>query len=195
MSRISVWECDYTGKIFKDITEYRWYLRNLAKHNAKCGKRKRWVDEALAAVQGCRHIRDMPEVLSEVVGTYFGHFEIQGEVTFELDIRYNDHISNSHYCPRDGVENWWGKDGLPTGYPGYSGKIQYTLSTFYRSDIDKAAWDHQCLDIHRLLRCLGIHTGTGSGSEVVYSYEVKLFESDFPNLLDKTERVIEGIIT
>lgn len=89
----------------------------------------------------------------------------------KLDLHWQDSVSNSHSCPRGGVENWHRHDNKPTGYPGWRGRIEFSMgrigNSYYGSDLFKGT---------------GINTGTGGGNGVDYGYEVKLFASDFPQL-------------
>lgn len=90
-----------------------------------------------------------------------------------LDIGYSKFVSNSHSCPRGGVQCWSSreaKDGRPSSYPGWSGRIEYQMShdVGFGSDV---------------MQGLGIHTGTGGGTgNNRYGYDVKFFESDWPGI-------------
>jgi len=87
-----------------------------------------------------------------------------------LDVRWSDNVSNSHSRPRGGVSNWGRDTSKPTGYPGWSGRIEFQLShdLGFGSDV---------------FSNVGIHTGTGGGtSENRYGYDVKFFASDWPGL-------------
>jgi hypothetical protein len=44
-------------------------------------------------------------------------------VGFAWDLVYSDLVSNSHSSPEGLVENWLGKPHLPTGYPGFTGRV------------------------------------------------------------------------
>lgn len=97
-----------------------------------------------------------------------------------LDVHWSESVSNSHSCPRGGVKCWSSheaKDGRPSGYPGWQGRIEFQLShdLGFGSDV---------------FRGVGIHTGTGGGiSENRYGYDVKFFASDWPGL--EKHRVFE----
>ena len=99
-----------------------------------------------------------------------------------LDVYWNDNVSNSHSHPRNGVSNWGGDYGKPTGYPGWGGRIEFQLShdLGFGSDV---------------FRNVGVHTGTGGGiSNNRYGYDVKFFASDWPGL-EKNQLfdIIKGI--
>lgn len=42
---------------------------------------------------------------------------------FAWDIAFGNRISNSHAAPVTGEKNWGGKDDLPSGYPGFQGRV------------------------------------------------------------------------
>ena len=93
-----------------------------------------------------------------------------------LTVRWTDRVSNSHYCPRGGVENWGGRkllpDGspAPTGYPGWEGRIEFQVSHDFGFGSD-------------IMKPIGIHTGSGGGiQEGSYGYDVRFFASDWPGL-------------
>lgn len=97
-----------------------------------------------------------------------------------LDVRYSESVSNSHSCPLDGVHNWHGKDDLPLGYPGFSGRIKGKWSkrpAGFRSD-----------SIRNVSSC--IHTGCGGGDGLKFKYDVRIYLSDFPKLKSKVEEIL-----
>jgi uncharacterized C2H2 Zn-finger protein len=89
-----------------------------------------------------------------------------------LSLQWTQHASNSHYCPRNGVTNWGGREhNKPTCYPGFQGHIEYQMShnLGFGSDI---------------MRSLGIHTGTGGGiNDNRYGYAVTFFDADWLGLV------------
>lgn len=98
------------------------------------------------------------------------------KITF-LDVHWSESVSNSHSSPRDGISNWGRDSNKPTGYPGWVGRIEFQLShdLGFGSDI---------------FRGIGIHTGTGGGTnQNRYGYAVRFFASDWPGL--EKHRVFE----
>ena len=102
-------------------------------------------------------------------------------ITF-LDITYSDCVSNSHSCPRNGVQNWWQSKDKPLGYPGWWGLIEFDII------------DNRYSIGTRLFKGTRIHLGTGGSSNCIkYSYDVKLFEDDWPGLIRfKTFGILSG---
>lgn len=88
-----------------------------------------------------------------------------------LSLQWTQNASNSHNCPRGGVTNWGRREpNKPTGYPGFEGRIEYQMShnLGFGSDI---------------VRSLGIHTGTGGGTnDNRCGYAVTFFDADWPGL-------------
>lgn len=96
-----------------------------------------------------------------------------------LRLTWNDSVSNSHSCPRDGVTNWGGRDeDGPRGYPGWRGSIDFKVSSVqgFSSGIFEGT---------------GVCTGSGGSSgDGTLGYEVKLFASDWPALARNREKGI-----
>lgn len=89
-----------------------------------------------------------------------------------LDLRWEPSASNTHACPRGGTTNWARREpNKPTGYPGFTGHIEYQMShdIGFGSDV---------------MRGLGIHTGTGGGmGKNRFGYSVTFFDADWPGLV------------
>ena len=187
--QITAWRCDHTGQLFDNVQQYRKHLRGCARSRRIERQRRAWRDEALDAIQQVRFFRDLPQALKSIVERYYQHYGIQGNVDFNLDLWYNARVSNTHSCPRGGVQNWWQNSDNPCGYPGWGGNIRYSI------DFDDDNWDCRAMRMNNLLGFLGIHTGTGGGGRSTHSYEVRLYEADFPNILDRTEEMIGSVIT
>jgi uncharacterized C2H2 Zn-finger protein len=93
-----------------------------------------------------------------------------------LDIRHSNNVSNTHSAPKGKASNWGRRDpNLPTGYPGWEGRIEYQMSHSlpgFSSD---------------LLRGTGIYTGSGGGtSNNRYGYSVIFWDEDWPGMMDQT---------
>lgn len=89
----------------------------------------------------------------------------------KLELGRSENISNTHYCPHNGVTNWGSKDDAPRGYPGWQGSIDFKVShdvpSFFRNVFEGTR----------------IHTGSGGGSGLgTYSYGVRLFDADWPGI-------------
>ena len=71
-------------------------------------------------------------------------------IGFGWFIKYNDMVSNTHSCPKNGVENFMCKPDNPLGYPGFSGVL------WYRTEKDHKPKN----TFHKFPKSL-IHTGSG----------------------------------
>jgi hypothetical protein len=118
-----------------------------------------------------------------------------------LKLIWKDKVSNTHDAPRNGVTNWGGRtEGAPTGYPGWSGRIWVRYYPPVKSTFG-----------HDPVRGARVFTGTGgfghydgpwqpaysawyelnksrkrrahNGEPQCYSYDVRIFADDFPELL------------
>jgi len=101
---------------------------------------------------------------------------------------YSENLSNSHSSPIGMPTNWSGKAELPTGYPGWRGRVtfkkEYVLSKKkYMSSSDYS----EINDIYKGI--LGLNTGTGGGGYEECSYDVSLFIDDFPLIKEKYNRL------
>jgi hypothetical protein len=101
----------------------------------------------------------------------------------ELDIKYYDHVSNSHGCPINGVTNWGGTiEGAPRNYPGWQGQISFFAQNNKNTHIDYAS---NMLFNSYGYGFRGFHTGSGCPGRI-NEYSAKIgfyfFLEDFPKL-------------
>lgn len=52
---------------------------------------------------------------------------------FAWELRHSEHVSNGHSSPDGYPQNWGRKEGLPTGYPGWTGRVWIRYSKEPRS--------------------------------------------------------------
>jgi hypothetical protein len=130
-----------------------------------------------------------------------------------FDVRWNPNVSNSHSCPHNGVQNWGGREQIdgqpaPTGYPGWSGRVDWIVAW-------PKEWDGVYLggDLFRGLHGFRsgrqrAHTGSGGGGGARYSekhgcyvqsfgYDFKLFAADWPGMarvvgMNQLEEILRG---
>jgi hypothetical protein len=110
-------------------------------------------------------------------------------------LRWSDSVSNSHSCPHDGVTNWGGcrdKDGVPRGYPGWQGHVEWLVEWPEELDYTYLGSDLFSRGTFSTGRQRA-HTGTGGGGGGHFnkefntycqrpSYDFKIFASDWPGL-------------
>lgn len=102
-----------------------------------------------------------------------------------MDVKYTPSVSNSHSCPIDGVTNWGSRDAdKPTSYPGYQGQIKIIwgdakikLKSYHGGRVDYLSSDH-------ITMFAGLNTGSGGAGNSSCSYGLRLFDADFPKLVE-----------
>lgn len=201
MPKVEVWQCSKTGKVFFGRDEYAEYIVALRKrlNVERAWKRERAlirerVEYAVANISNTK-------VLAEYVKKHFHDIMIAwnasnpviAEVIREMEMTdfhfsnmyYREHCSNSHVAPRDGVRNWSARDdSLPTGYPGFSGRVHYTVKNRPSSSDKRLKIGNNgviVVDINRALEYIGIRTSGGSTKSTTgeSTYGCTIFLSDF----------------
>ncbi len=181
------YQCPWTDQLFDNKRKYVAHLAKLRKtrmhKNAQIRQRDKIFNEFInqpsfeALIQW---IETHPEFFFDNIAksawwqTKKGFDNHREKFTIKirkLDLNWQDSVSNSHSCPRGGVENWNRSEDKPTGYPGWRGRIEFSMyrigNSYYGSELFEGT---------------GIDTGTGGGNGVDYGYEVRIFASDFPQL-------------
>lgn len=102
------------------------------------------------------------------------------KMKIEINVKYNECVSNSHSAPRGKPTNFNRRTDKPQGYPGWNGYIRLCLNRefpgFMLSDV---------------LSLFDLHTGSGGYTRIddngwkVYHYELRMYEDDWPNLREK----------
>lgn len=128
------------------------------------------------------------------VNTEMGNEENQNRLTgFAWYITYNNMVSNTHSCPKNGVHNFMFFSDKPRGYPGFEGVIWYRTEKEHEPDNP----------FHKFPNSL-IHTGSGGEGYshdlwsyyyhydmrsredcpkfFSYKYELRFYLMDFPEL-------------
>jgi hypothetical protein len=221
MSQILVWKCDQTGKLFEDQTKYKSHLRKLARERNTKRKLtvmealadQKW-NELYECEQSIEQWRDMvianqdmfwaeaakgdPHDWANVGKTHSRRKNgvvcpIPELLEFtEFNLRWNPNVSNSHSCPHNGVQNWGGKDDKPTGYPGWSGRVEWIVKWPEEWDGWYLGSDLFANGTFRSGRQRA-HTGTGGGGGMHYNkkhkchvqsfgYDFRIFAADWPGL-------------
>lgn len=121
-------------------------------------------------------IEHIPELLTE-------YAKLNGvEVTINLEVVFQDCISNTHNCPIKGVRNWECDNKLPRHYPGFKGNITFTQTNKSKKSASDIFTHWHGAGV------LGVNLGSGGGSSnSEYRYEVILFLEDFPIIEKKVQ--------
>jgi hypothetical protein len=128
----------------------------------------------------------------------------------QFDVHWNPKVSNSHSCPHNGVTCWSSReaaDGRPTGYPGWSGRVEWIVAWPKEWDGTYIGGDLFSGGTFRTGRQRA-HTGTGGGGGMRYSekhkchvmsfgYDFRIFAADWPGLaryegMKQLEQVLRG---
>lgn len=211
MSQVLVWKSDADGKLFEDKAKYTKHLRKLATERTKTRKIQQMNAERELFVQSMGMVSSIRE-LEDFIAVNWQWFFLNGlnrqwtssrrshkhvhthvEVKFNR-MRWNDSVSNTHDCPRNGgVTNWGGRDeGAPRGYPGWQGdihiRVRTPLKTYNRKQYYEDGFGSDYFDDTIVMTGGG---GGGGNTDGVtnYRYDVKLFAADFPGLVTAREKV------
>jgi hypothetical protein len=211
MSIIQAYKSDTDGKIFEDKGKYQAHLRKLA--SARRAEKK---VEKMEAEREQFHIK-MGQVksiaeLNQFIKDNWKWFWANGaqhefyrwgtknkeaapfhefHSVFIHELFWQESMSNSHSCPRKGVENFDTRSdynkGKPTGYPGWRGRINIhvkpPMSKHKKDPYMHDGWGSSYFD-----RTI-INTGSGGGGGqrdkdgvkyISYAYDVTLWAADFP---------------
>ena len=206
MGQIIAWKCDKTGKIFEDKSKYQKHIRKLAakariqkKIDAENAANDAWWSEFRSVERSVEDlmlaiVEHQDKFWVEAKNTDPWRWEDVGKkvrkgirmpmpkVTYiNLDVKEKNKVSNTHYCPKNGVTNWYCKKDLPDGYPGFYGQVSWYIewpqefSGWYPGG-DLFEGRNAC-----------IYTGSGGGGSMrdgrqSFSHEVHIFFDDWPGL-------------
>lgn len=184
---VTAYQCPWTDQLFGTKRTYVAHLAKLRKNrmhkNAQMRQRDKVFDEFINQPTFddiIRWIETHPTFFFDGIGknawwqTTKGLAAHREKFSIKIDLltlNWQDSVSNSHACPRGGVENFNRKNDKPTGYPGWRGRIEFTIPQFANSYVGSDLFERT-----------GIHTGSGGGNGKRYGYEVKFFASDWPQL-------------
>jgi hypothetical protein len=195
--KVQVYKCRFTGTIFgfEDKPKYIKHLKKLRdemKEQREYAKLRREFSTWLAAEKEKIVSIDMltpwiqknQKYLMKVFNTPGcsswsvkdkWYPETDEIVEIKFDVRYSDHVSNSHSCPHNGVTNWGARNkNAPTGYPGFTGRVAG------KTKRDKKHINHY--PTGDLLKMIGIRPGTGGGGNKGWGWSTELFLADWPGL-------------
>lgn len=207
MPQITVWKCPISGKIFEDRQKYSQHLLNLRqqrsikrKISADSEKLNNWFTCFRAVERNIEELKtaviDNQEMFWKAAASKNTHdWSIVGvkqhkKVTLpipilveftEFNFTWSPLVSNTHDCPVGGVNNWYRKSDLPSGYPGWFGSIAWKVkcppewsSVYIGSDLFDGTL---------------IHKGSGGGGSYdektgcqKFSYTCRIYAHDWPGL-------------
>jgi len=147
MSQVLVWKSDADGKLFEDKGKYTAHLRTLAAARRAEKKVEQMEAEREQFLDKMGQVKSLDE-LNQFIKDNWEWFWANGAKSgfylwdrkgaaappfhefhsvFIHELKWSEKMSNSHSCPRKGVENFDTRSvynkGKPTGYPGWRGRI------------------------------------------------------------------------
>ena len=184
-------KCPFTGKLFDSDVKYNKHLKKVRTMNRlkrSLANSDQMVDQVrnMSIKQALRWIENNGHILFfNCTGVMIepGQYQIK---ILEINGKYDKNASNSHSCPRNGVTNFDTRraaPGTPTGYPGYVGRIRFSYSEISKELYSKI--DRFFVET-RILKHVGIHTGSGGSSNNIGKYDFKMFLDDWPGLARET---------
>ncbi len=202
--KVTALKCKHTGALFDmskraEYIEHIFELRADRKEKRAMARSRKEFAGWLAAER--ENITDFDQIVPWILenqriiitqynarggSSGWGYEGLVSEKTFftiiRLDARYNNSVSNTHSCPKSGVQNWGSKKDLPRGYPGWHGSIVGSV----RSNSEKV----ESISMSEFFKLIDIHTGSGSGGgngynpESTFQYSVSVFLDDWPKLAE-----------
>lgn len=199
MPQVLVWKCSQTGKLFEEQTAYKNHLSVLARARRKIKHQNMikdtffdWLDDQRTNV--VLDISDIPQwlmtnqqIIMDAVNAIPGRWTsfddkfADGDLFTKIELDrscWNINLSNSHSCPKGGVQNWGGKnlfaDGTPkpTGYPGWGTRINGSLK---RNKKNMSSYPASAL-----FNIVGVCTGTGGGGNENFGWDAKIWAEEWP---------------
>ena len=176
--KIEAWKCQSSGKLFEVEAEYISHKRKLARAKTAQLKKRRMVQERDQCWIDLQYeefdITQLAEKLVARQEIYWPDTK-SNLINLKIDVTYSKLVSNTHCCPKTGIQNWHCKNDKPRGYPCWTGRIYWEVNT---KDVS---------DSNRFRNNSYIHTGSGSGGSKpdgtkTYQYSVSIFADDWPGL-------------
>ena len=124
-------------------------------------------------------------------------------VGLKWDLCHSNEVSNTHSKPHNGVENWGGKQGLPMGYPGWTGRVwvrysgdgdRYRGSDLFAQTMTHTGtggygsyngpWEWIYKLKHKMATRLGISYHDIKYDTHCYSWDYRFYDADWPRMND-----------
>ena len=211
MPQVTAWQCPKTGKLFLTKGRYLNHLKKKARMNLaekNLGALRQQITDAIDGIrlvssgqELCDYIaKHQREFYLSSVLKYYGKaagdrllraMKAEEDIQFPkiikitINTRYKQ-VSNSHSCPVGGVQNFMRESDKPTFYMGWDGRIVLKYSDPHIR-YDGKKYDVRMTD---MLDATVLNFGSGGGGSGAYSYDLRIFEADFPNMKHEKEKLI-----
>lgn len=179
----TAYECPFTGKIYLTKKSYLLHLKSYREEQIRKINRGKRINDAIVDLNSQPNFNKIIKWIETNSWFFLAnakrhafHYEYNRWPNPEdfwikivcLDLQWSQCVSNSHSCPRNGVQNWSRHTDIPRGYPGWSGWFEFQTS----HDLPGFTSD--------LFKQTGIHLGCGGGREKNrYGCEVRFYDSDW----------------
>jgi len=210
---IMVWKSDADGKLFEDKKKYQLHLRKLAGARRAEKKVKQMEAEREQFLEKMGQVESI-DALNRFIKDNWNWFWANGaqhdfyrwpqqgkaapfheyyDVSI-IEAYWKESLSNSHSCPRSGVQNFDTRSdynkGKPTSYPGWQARINIKVRP-PMSKHKKDPYMHDGWGSSYFENTI-INTGSGGGGGgkdyKSYSYDCKLWAADFPVMYELHRR-------
>ena len=208
MSQITVYKCDYTGKLFETRTRYIKHLRKIALERNKTRKIEKFKAWFAAEI---RNVVRTPVELEAAIVQHWQKFRTFAQLLQERDpgeiisirferMTFKETLANTHSAPIGLPQNFIRRNDdslpqLPLHYPGWHGRLAIVTTRDSATAVLSPSW-------HKY----GIYTGTGGGHPIyndnnvrtyTTGHEVILWAADWPAMAEfeamkRTARVLAG---
>lgn len=204
IKEVNIYISPHTGKIYKSRSRYRAHLieilqmkRRLRRYNAIVAELK--AQPTVEDITKFFHTHQLLSIPDSFIRNNTLHNHINPNFTMQIELtnlRYSDNCSNTHRAPHGKPTNWSRDPSLPTGYPGYIGRIHIKIPNCeapLTGDGIKACRKSSAYfdskPASAVLSRLGFRTGSGGGGGVVngmynLSYECTIFLDDWDGLME-----------
>lgn len=154
---------------------------------------------------------ELQNVAECVIATASQHTSVAG---FSWKVRFSESVRNTHSAPQSGVRNFTGDPDLPTGYPGFSGRVWIRYGDMPKRPGYMPGSDPFCRSL--------TYTGTGGSGgyngpwtasysqwhrhknvlspefpePMIYSWDYKFFLADWPELekIVAQQRLLDSLV-
>jgi hypothetical protein len=118
MSQVLVWKADEDGKLFEDHKAYLSHLRLLGRARAEVRKRLKIKLEHEQHCVQMGQVSSIRELVTFISDNWTRYDKNSTLLAMQIDVKWQDRISNTHSCPRGGMTNFICDKLLPRGYAG-----------------------------------------------------------------------------
>jgi len=182
---IQMFQCEFCDHKLKTESGMKRHEEKCTANPANIEQAKKF-DQMHVLSENIRNTATSPEHLIQLIEAACLEFGVK--ITFtNYPARFNLSICNSHNAPKGYQTNWGQKhtsEGIPTGYPGWTGHWEGTMSI-----VDKKLWKYKSLSFSHIrgdnfdregFKFWFIQTGSGSSGDAYFQYSGMLWMYDFP---------------